>query len=94
MNGLSPERLVDELVDAYVGWRDACARVDDAYRAWTVGADRRDKVAFWLYMAALDAEEQAAEVYAVHVRRTYERLWGETSPAEAQAPPARGVGWT
>lgn len=34
MNMLSRNRLVDELVEAYVEWREACARVSDAYRFW------------------------------------------------------------
>jgi hypothetical protein len=91
MNTRSQDRLVDELVDAYVGWRDACAMVDDAYRAWTLEADPGKGVGFWLYMAALDAEELAADAYAALVRRTYEQLWGKGPPAEAQG--ARGVGW-
>lgn len=32
MDTLRPERLVGELVEAYVDWRESCARLDDAYR--------------------------------------------------------------
>jgi hypothetical protein len=34
MNTLSRKRLADKLVEAYVDWRETCARVDDAYRSW------------------------------------------------------------
>lgn len=54
MTVLSRKRLIDKLVEAYVDWREACVRVDDAYRG--------------LYVATLDAEEQAADAYAGLVR--------------------------
>ena len=44
-------------------------------------------------MAALDAEEQAAEVYAGLVRRADELPWSEDPPAEPLGGPAWGVGW-
>ena len=31
MNTLSRKRVVSELMDAYVSWREACLRVSDAY---------------------------------------------------------------
>jgi hypothetical protein len=34
MNILRRERLVDELVEAYVDWLEACARVNGTYRSW------------------------------------------------------------
>ena len=72
-----PRRLVDELVEAYVDWREACARVNDAYRSWASETGPCGRVAFGLYMAALDAEEQAAEVYAGLVRRADKLPWSE-----------------
>jgi hypothetical protein len=62
-------RLVDEMISAYVDWREACRAVHAAYRAWTTATGRHTTVAFWRYDAALDAEEHAAEVYAGLVRR-------------------------
>jgi hypothetical protein len=70
VNTLRRERLVDRLVEAYIDWRETCLRVTDAYRSWTDETAPGDRAAFGLYMAALDAEEQAAEVYAGLVRRT------------------------
>jgi hypothetical protein len=90
---LRRERLVDELVEAYVDWRETCARVDDAYRSWANEAARGDRVAFALYMAALDAEEQAAKVYAEFVRRADRLPWSEDPPAEPLGGPRCGVDW-
>jgi hypothetical protein len=57
-------RPTNRLAVAYVGWREACRLVDDAYRSW-VGATRPDQpIAFGQYTAALDAEERAANIYA------------------------------
>jgi hypothetical protein len=60
MYTLSRKRLVDKLVEAYVAWRETCARVDDAYGAWAREPGPRGGVAFALYVAALDAEQQVA----------------------------------
>jgi hypothetical protein len=75
MNTLRRERLVDELVEAYVDWRETCARVNDAYRSWASETAPRNTVTFGFYTVALDAEEQAAEVYAGLVRRADKLPW-------------------
>jgi hypothetical protein len=93
MNKLIRKRLVDKLVDAYVDWRETCARVDDAYRSWASETRARDGVGFGLYMAALDAEEQAAEIYAGVVRRADKLPWSEEPAAEPLGGPAWGAGW-
>jgi hypothetical protein len=93
MYTLSRKRLVDKLVEAYVAWREACARVDDAYGAWVGEPGPRGGVAFALYVAALDAEQQAAEVYAGLVRRAGKLAWSEGPSAEPLGGPAWGVGW-
>jgi hypothetical protein len=85
---LSRERLVDQLLEAYVDWREACARVDDAYRFWAVESGGGGRVAFGSYVAALDAEERSAEVYAVLVRRADALVWSEDSPADPLGDPA------
>ena len=75
MNRLSQKRLVDGVIDAYVTWREACLRVSDAYTVWASGASRDATSAFGVYMATLDQEEQAAEVYAGLIRQGGERPW-------------------
>jgi hypothetical protein len=92
MDRLRRKRLIDGLMDAYVDWRNACARVNDAYRSWGLDTGSRDRVTFVRYMAALDAEERAAQAYATAVRRVNRRLWGEGPRAEALGERAREVG--
>ena len=92
MDMLRRKRLVDKLVEAYVDWREACARVNDAYRSWVRETGSAGRVAFGRYMAALDAEEQAAQIYAGLVQRAKNLSWSEKSPAEPLGGPAWGVG--
>jgi hypothetical protein len=74
VNTLRRERLADQLVAAYVEWRDTCARVSDTYRSWASDTSPAARIGFGLYMAALDDEEQAAEAYAGLVRR-FDKGW-------------------
>jgi hypothetical protein len=90
MNTLRRERLVDELVEAYVDWRETCDRVNDAYRSWAGKTAPGAKVRFGLYMAALTAEERAAGVYAGLVRRAEQLPWSEDPPVEPTSGPAWG----
>lgn len=57
-------RIVDEMVDAYVDWREECMAVDDAYDDWQRGARVDAPFTFAAYRAALDYEQRAAERYA------------------------------
>ena len=90
MNTLSRKRLVDKLLESYVAWRETCARVNDAYRYWATETAPGDRIAFGLYVAALDAEEQAAEVYAGLVRRAERLPWSEAPPARPLGEPMWG----
>lgn len=55
---------IDELLERYVSWREACESVQLAYRQW-IGARRvGDRLAYASYIAALDREEHAARIYA------------------------------
>jgi len=61
--GWRRRQYVDDMMDDYVSWREACAAVDVSYQAWK-RSDRRDqKLAFSVYVAALDREERAAAAY-------------------------------
>jgi hypothetical protein len=57
-------RLVDELMVAYVEWREESARVSDAYGGWATAEATDGGLAFGAYVAALDREERASQVYA------------------------------
>ena len=93
MNTLTRERLVDELVEAYIDWRETCVRVNDAYRSCAGETGPRGRVAFELYTAALDAEQRAAEVYAGLIRRADEMPFSEDPPDEPLGGRTPGVGW-
>jgi hypothetical protein len=82
MNKLSKKRLVDRLIDAYVSWREACLQVSDAYVSWASETGPRATPAFGRYMAALDREERAAEVYAGLVWRARQLPRDRRDPAE------------
>lgn len=63
-----PEK-VDAAVDAYFRWRHECSAVRDAYRTWVSAGAGSRSLAFDAYIAALDREEGAANVYADVKRR-------------------------
>lgn len=65
------KRLLDEMVDAYVDWREERATVWDAYERWTSAALPDSPLAFAAYCAALDREERAAHVYAELMTRAF-----------------------
>jgi hypothetical protein len=66
------EAAADALVDAYVAWREACARVRTAYARCDDGDGchpRERELAYAAHRAALDCEEHAAGVYARRIDR-------------------------
>ncbi len=60
---------VDEVIEAYVDWRNECMSVGDAYDRWTSAPTTDARLAFASYMAALDREEQAERLYAKLIGR-------------------------
>ncbi len=75
-----PSELVDELMDAYVDWREECVALDQAYARWSsVPLDDRN-VAFAAYTAALDREEQASSVYAERTHLVADELTSRRRP--------------
>jgi hypothetical protein len=64
--------LVDELIESWVCWREACEDVRRAYECWGQCRAPQRAVAFGSYRAALDREDQAARVYSMHVGRVRE----------------------
>jgi hypothetical protein len=60
--------LVDDTLDAYIEWREKCAAVRDAYRRWAIAPVSRETGAFLEYVATLDNEEHAANLYAQLIR--------------------------
>jgi hypothetical protein len=61
--------MVDETIDAYVDWREECTHVWEAHRRWQSAAGADAALAFRAYVAALDREERASQVYADWIGR-------------------------
>ena len=93
MDALSRHRLIDKLIEAYVDWHEACARVSETYRSWASETGPDGRLSFGLYMAALDAEGRAAEVYAGLVQRADKLAQSGGPPAEPLGWPVSGRGW-
>jgi hypothetical protein len=64
-----PAMLVDEFMESYVRWREACAHVTSAYERWRSSEADEHALAFAAYRAALDREDHAADVHAEWAHR-------------------------
>ena len=62
-------QYLDDLVDDYVSWREACAVVSETYDNWKRSRGEDEKLAFSEYIAALNCEEEAAALYQQSVER-------------------------
>jgi len=91
MNNRIQKRLVDTLMEAYVSWREACLHVSDAYRSWASETGPDATSAFARYIAALDHEERAAEIYARLVRRAGQLVSSKHDALEPHGEAAREV---
>ena len=60
---------IDELLECYLAWREACCAVRLAYQRWLDSTRAEGGLAYASYVAALDREEQAARSYADHIQR-------------------------
>lgn len=69
------DALVDDTIDRYVDWREACRTVRTRYERWS-GAPMGERTErFAAYHAALDREEGAAQLYADSLARLTRVLW-------------------
>jgi hypothetical protein len=66
---------LDDLVDDYVSWREACAVVSAAYDNWKCVGREDQRLAFSEYIAALNCEEAAAALYQQAVERLAAMTW-------------------
>ena len=62
-------RAIDDLMDCYVGWREACYAVDLAYKRWIEATAGESRSFYLAYVAELDREERASLTYADHISR-------------------------
>jgi hypothetical protein len=58
------KQLVDEAIEAYVAWREACIWLNDAYLVWSRQRGSNADAPFGGYTEALDHEERTAACYA------------------------------
>jgi hypothetical protein len=54
----------DAFFESYVRWREACAAACGAYERWRVSEPPGRRLAFAAFHAALDGEEQAANLHS------------------------------
>lgn len=66
----SCDPLIDELLDVYLGWREECVAVNNAYERWRT-ADRPDRA---LLHAAYDAALEREHCAATYYQRVVEQL--------------------
>src|ERR1700733_10748948 len=71
--------IVDEMIDDYVNWREACTVVAVSYENWRCSDRPDEKLAFSVYFAALDREERAAAAYLRAVAQVATALAGRQS---------------
>jgi hypothetical protein len=64
--------LVNKFIGSWIGWRKACEVVHNAYARWQQCEAARRALAFEGYRAALDREDQAAEVHSMCAGRVRE----------------------
>jgi hypothetical protein len=61
--------VVDEFLETWICWREACGDVRTAYLRWAQSDAEQRELAFAGYRAALDREDQAARVYSIWTER-------------------------
>jgi hypothetical protein len=61
--------LIDEFLDSWIHWREACEDVRSAHERWGECETPQRGLAFASYRAALDREDHAACVYSVWTNR-------------------------
>ena len=84
-------RALDEVMDAYVDWRQECIRVWEAYQRWRTAVRADAALAFQVYQAALDGEERAAEVYGRHIREFEARVRAASTKTTGNPAPGPGA---
>jgi hypothetical protein len=60
----SKARLLDDLLDGYVGWRESARAAADAYGRWSFACGQERALRFAAYTATLDQEQKTASAYA------------------------------
>jgi hypothetical protein len=62
--------LIDDVMDAYIAWREESAAVEAAYERWKAAISSETARTYAAYVAALDREERASGGYERALRRS------------------------
>jgi hypothetical protein len=65
----APDRLIDDVIERYVDWRETAVAAGVAYAAWAQAPAAEAARLFAAYGAALDQEEGAAQLYRLAIER-------------------------
>jgi hypothetical protein len=64
--------LVNKFIGSWICWREACEVLHNAYARWQQCEAAQRALAFEGYRAALDREDQAAQVHSMCAGRVHE----------------------
>ena len=78
--------MADEMLAAYVDWRETAAKSEVAYRRWSHGPGLGRELRFATFVAALDQEESAAASYASVVGDLARVIGRRPSPGATPQP--------
>lgn len=76
-------RALPPVLDHYLSWREECAALDAAYVRWKRAPQEDQALAFTVYAAQLDLEEQAARCYETSALSAAAAFEGEPLPIAA-----------
>jgi hypothetical protein len=84
--------LVDRLIELYCAWREECSAVHAAYEQLSAAEATDRRLAFAVFLAALDREATAARVYAEQVTQVSSQVGITSGRTVSEAPAGRGSG--
>ncbi len=61
--------LIDQVIESYVVWREACEAVEESYSAWRRAPSEQGEAAYATFVATLNREELAADEYQFMVEQ-------------------------
>lgn len=73
------DAIIDELMDVYLGWREACVEAQAAYRRWSHAVTGDRALTHAAFTAALDREASAADCYRQRAEIA-STLWEDRAP--------------
>jgi hypothetical protein len=68
------EYLLDDVIDAYVDWREGSRSVWQAYHHWLRAPAEDASLRFAAYLAELDQEQRACDVYQATIACIVDRF--------------------